>query len=616
MRLADYVAQRCVDAGARHTFLVTGGGAMHLNDAFGRHPDMTPVCFHHEQAAAIAAESYYRINNQLCVLNVTTGPGGINALNGVFGAYVDSCGMLIVSGQVKNETYLRNYDVPVRQLGDQEVDIVSMVRPITKYATTLKDPKQIREVMDKAIFLATNGRPGPVWVDIPIDMQGTKIAPELLRGWDGSEIELGLDNDVTPNTRLELTGTRDDPEFSADDLVERLKSAKRPVIYAGTGVRISDSHKEFLQLVETLGIPVVTSFNAYDTLTNDHPQYAGHPGMVGDRAGNFAVQNADFVLILGSRLNIRMISYNFKNFASRAYKVMVDIDRAELDKPTLAIDEKINMDLRHFILEMLGSTHNYSIPQAHTKYLDWCRERVTKYDPVLSEYQHTSDSLNPYLFFREFFDQLDNTAIVVCGNGSAIVISGQAGRLKQGQRFYSNSGNASMGYDLPAAIGACIASRQPVYCIAGDGSIMMNLQELSTVVGYRLPIKIIVVNNQGYHSIKQTQRAYFSDNVFGTSPQDGVCLPDFVALGIALGIMSHRVSHMDAWNSNMVQMLLKSDLPALIEVIVDPDQMFAPKLAARKLEDGTLLAPSLEYMSPFLTDSEMEQNIIKDQHEL
>jgi len=616
MRLADYVAQRCVDAGARHTFLVTGGGAMHLNDAFGRHPDMTAVCFHHEQAAAIAAESYYRINNQLCVLNVTTGPGGINALNGVFGAYVDSCGMLIVSGQVKNETYLRNYDVPVRQLGDQEVDIVSMVRPITKYATTLKDPKQIREVMDKAIFLATNGRPGPVWVDIPIDMQGTKIAPELLRGWDGSEIELGLDNDVTPNTRLELTGTRDDPEFSADDLVERLKSAKRPVIYAGTGVRISNSHKEFLQLVETLGIPVVTSFNAYDTLTNDHPQYAGHPGMVGDRAGNFAVQNADFVLILGSRLNIRMISYNFKNFASRAYKVMVDIDRAELDKPTLAIDEKINMDLRHFILEMLGSTHNYSIPQAHTKYLDWCRERVTKYDPVLSEYQHTSDSLNPYLFFREFFDQLDNTAIVVCGNGSASVISGQAGRLKQGQRFYSNSGNASMGYDLPAAIGACIASRQPVYCIAGDGSIMMNLQELSTVVGYRLPIKIIVVNNQGYHSIKQTQRAYFSDNVFGTSPQDGVCLPDFVALGIALGIMSHRVSHMDAWNSDMVQMLLKSDLPALIEVIVDPDQMFAPKLAARKLEDGTLLAPSLEYMSPFLPDSEMEQNIIKDQHEL
>lgn len=617
MRLADYVAQRCVDAGATHTFLVTGGGAMHLNDAFGRHPNMTPVCFHHEQGAAIAAESYYRINNQLCVLNVTTGPGGINALNGVFGAYVDSCGMLVVSGQVKNETYLRNYDIPMRQLGDQEVDIVSMARPIVKYATTLRDPKHIREVMDKAIFLATTGRPGPVWVDIPIDMQSTKIAPELLKGWDENLNTLALDPDVTDNTRLELqTVAVENPEIAVTATLEQLALAKRPVVYAGTGVRLSKSHSEFLQLVETLGVPVVTSFNAYDTLTNDHPLYAGHPGMVGDRAGNFAVQNADLVLILGSRLNIRMISYNYKNFAPNAYKIMVDIDRAELDKPTLNIDLKIQLDLRHFVLEMLEQTHDYQIPQTHTDYLHWCRQRVAKYDPVLPEYQHKQDTLNPYLFFEDFFNKLDNEAVVVCGNGSASVISGQAGKLKLGQRFYSNSGNASMGYDLPAAIGACIASRKPVYCIAGDGSIMMNLQELQTVVGYHLPVKIIIINNEGYHSIKQTQRAYFSDNVFGTSPRDGVSLPNFVSLGIALGIMSCRVSTMDAWNSDMVQMLLNNLEPALIEVMVDPEQMFAPKLAARKLEDGSLLAPSLEYMSPFLPDEEMEQNIIKDKHEL
>jgi acetolactate synthase-1/2/3 large subunit len=235
---------------------------------------------------------------------------------------------------------------------------------------------------------------------------------------------------------------------------------------------------------------------------------------------------------------------------------------------------------------------------------------------VLPEYQHKQDTLNPYLFFEDLFNKLDNEAVVVCGNGSASVISGQAGKLKQGQRFYSNSGNASMGYDLPAAIGACIAARKPVYCIAGDGSIMMNLQELQTVVGYHLPVKIIIINNEGYHSIKQTQRAYFSDNVFGTSPRDGVSLPNFVSLGIALGIMSCRVSTMDAWNSDMVQMLLNNLEPALIEVMVDPEQMFAPKLAARKLEDGSLLAPSLEYMSPFLPDAEMEQNIIKDKHEL
>jgi acetolactate synthase I/II/III large subunit len=612
MRLADYVAERCVEAGARHVFLVTGGGAMHLNDALGRHKQLTPVCFHHEQAAAIAAESYYRINNQLCVLNVTTGPGGINALNGVFGAYVDSCGMLVISGQVKNETYLRNYDLPMRQLGDQEVDIVSMARPVVKYATTLKDPKLIKEVMDKAVFLATHGRPGPVWVDIPVDIQSMQIDPDSLTGWDKNLTTLALDPAVTENTKLELhTLGIDQYERDIPAIIDRLYQAKRPVIYAGTGVRLSGMHDEFLELVERLGIPVVSSFNAYDVLTNDHPQYCGHPGTIGDRAGNFAVQNADFVLILGSRLNIRQISYNFKNFANRAYKVMIDIDRAELDKPTLNIDLKVHCDLRDFIIEFLNQTKIYVKSDSHTEYLNWCKERVLQYPTVLPEYKHKIDSLNPYLFFDDFWQKLDYNDIVIAANASAAVIGGQASNLKAGQRFYSNSGNASMGYDLPAAIGACIAAgNKKVYCLAGDGSIMMNLQELQTIVGYRLPIKIIIINNNGYHSIKQTQTAYFSDNIFGISPQNGVSLPDFVSLGIAFGIMSHRVDTMNGWNSDMVQMLLKSNKPAIVEVIVDPDQMFAPKLAARKLEDGSLLAPSLEHMSPFLTDEEMSKNIL------
>jgi acetolactate synthase I/II/III large subunit len=612
MRLADYVAERCVEAGARHVFLVTGGGAMHLNDALGRHKQLTPVCFHHEQAAAIAAESYYRINNQLCVLNVTTGPGGINALNGVFGAYVDSCGMLVISGQVKNETYLRNYDLPMRQLGDQEVDIVSMARPVVKYATTLKDPKLIKEVMDKAVFLATHGRPGPVWVDIPVDMQSTQIDPDSLTGWDKNLTTLALDPAVTENTKLELhTLGIDQYERDIPAIIDRLYQAKRPVIYAGTGVRLSGMHDEFLELVERLGIPVVSSFNAYDVLTNDHPQYCGHPGTIGDRAGNFAVQNADFVLILGSRLNIRQISYNFKNFANRAYKVMVDIDRAELDKPTLNIDLKVHCDLRDFIIEFLNQTKIYVKSDSHTEYLNWCKERVLQYPTVLPEYKHKIDSLNPYLFFDDFWQKLNYNDIVIAANASAAVIGGQASNLKAGQRFYSNSGNASMGYDLPAAIGACIAAgNKKVYCLAGDGSIMMNLQELQTIVGYRLPIKIIIINNNGYHSIKQTQTAYFSDNIFGISPQNGVSLPDFVSLGIAFGIMSHRVDTINGWNSDMVQMLLKNNEPAIVEVIVDPDQMFAPKLAARKLEDGSLLAPSLEHMSPFLTDEEMSKNIL------
>jgi len=290
---------------------------------------------------------------------------------------------------------------------------------------------------------------------------------------------------------------------------------------------------------------------------------------------------------------------------------MIDIDRAELDKPTLNIDLKVHCDLRDFIIEFLNQTKIYVKPDSHTEYLNWCKERVLQYPTVLPEYKHKIDLLNPYLFFDDFWQKLNYNDIVIAANASAAVIGGQTSNLKTGQRFYSNSGNASMGYDLPAAIGACIAAgNKKVYCLAGDGSIMMNLQELQTIVGYRLPIKIIIINNNGYHSIKQTQTAYFSDNIFGISPQNGVSLPDFVSLGIAFGIMSHRVDTMNSWNSDMVQMLLKNNEPAIVEVIVDPDQMFAPKLAARKLEDGSLLAPSLEHMSPFLTDEEMSKNIL------
>ena len=347
IRVADYIAQRCVEAGARHVFLVTGGGAMHLNDAFGRHPELTPVCFHHEQAAAIAAESYYRTSGRLAVVNPTTGPGGINALNGVYGAYVDSLAMLVVSGQVKKETYLRQYNIPLRQLGDQEVDIVSMARPVVKYAVTVTDPGTIRDIMDRAIFLATHGRPGPVWVDVPIDIQSTQIDPGTLIGWNSSISELSTDPNVTENTRLELEQLQQhtfDNEIKT--ILEKLAAARRPVVFAGAGVRISKQYNNFIQLVEQLGVPVVTGWNAHDALPNTNRCYAGRPGTVGDRAGNFTVQNADLLLVLGSRLNVRQVSYNWKNFASRAYKVMVDVDRAELDKPTLNTDLKIHADLK------------------------------------------------------------------------------------------------------------------------------------------------------------------------------------------------------------------------------------------------------------------------------
>ena len=615
MRVADYVAQRCVEAGASHVFLVTGGGAMHLNDAFGRNKSLTPVCFHHEQAAAMAAESYFRVSNKLAVLNVTTGPGGINALNGVYGAYVDSLGMLVVSGQVKDETYLKNYPIPLRQLGDQEVDIVSMAKPVVKYATTLHNAKHIRKVMDYAVFLATNGRPGPVWVDIPVDVSSTQINPIELEGWNGDLDELIDCPDITPNTLSELKELQSLQTFDTDIAVilDKLKTAKRPVLFAGAGVRISGQYENFVKLAQRLGIPVVSGWNAHDVVPNSNAYYAGRPGTVGDRAGNFTVQNADLLIVLGSRLNIRQVSYNHKNFAHRAFKIQVDADRAELDKPTLHTDLKIHGDLKEFIPALLTALEGYTTPTQHTEYLNWCKERVQRYPTVLAEYKHTATHVNPYAFVSEMIEHLKEDDIVVTGNGSACVISFQTAVLKEGQRLYTNSGDASMGYDLPAAIGACIArGGKRIICLAGDGSIMMNLQELQTVVGYNLPVKIVVLNNDGYLSIKQTQHNYFSDNVFGTCPADGVTIPNFVNVAKAFGIDAYRVETIDHWRSDDVQGALDHPGPALIEVMCDPAQVFAPKLVAKKLADGSMLAPSLENMSPFLSDEEMAENTLKD----
>jgi acetolactate synthase-1/2/3 large subunit len=469
--------------------------------------------------------------------------------------------------------------------------------------------------MDKAIFLATHGRPGPVWVDVPIDIQGTSITPEDLPGWSQGDItSLLQDPDICQNTKAGLNlPLLNNLDSSLDELIDALISAKRPVIMAGTGVRLAGIQDAFVTLCETLKIPVVTGWNAHDSLTNDSPYYAGRPGTVGDRAGNFAVQNADLLIVLGCRLNIRQISYNWQSFAQHANKFMVDIDAAELDKPTLSINHKIHADLADFIPALLHRLRDFQAIPEHTAYLHWCRERVIRYPVVTASQRSAEKPLNPYYFIELLFSKLDKHAVVVTGNGSACVMSFQAAQLQYGQRLFTNSGNASMGYDLPAAIGACIArDQQAVICLAGDGSLMMNLQELQTLVGYQLPVKVIVLNNNGYHSIRQTQTAYFPDNIFGISPNDGVSLPDFVALSHALGIDAQRVETAEDWLSPKTEALLSSNKPALIEVIVDSTQTFSPKLASRKLPDGSMSTPSLDDMSPFLERDELASNRLTD----
>ena len=383
VRLSDYVASVIAAHGVRHVFMLTGGGAMHLNDALGRAEGLRYVCCHHEQALSMAAESYTRLSGRLAAVNVTTGPGGINALNGVHGAYTDSIAMIVVSGQVKRETLRQNAPVRLRQLGDQEADTVAMVKPITKFAVMVEDPQDIRYLLEKALWLATTGRPGPVWVDIPIDVQAARIDPDTLRGFDPRVEGYGRDY-ALPAEYGWLTG--EPLRQAARTVIDAIKAAERPVLLPGTGVRISGAHDLVLQVAERLGAAIAPGWNAQDVVDDDHPLYVGRPGTVGDRPGNFAVQNADLLLVLGCRLNIRQISYNYGSFARAAKKIMVDVDAAEIHKPTLSIDVPIHAELKQFLTVLLEELDGYQALPAHRAYVDWAMERRRRYRPVLPEY--------------------------------------------------------------------------------------------------------------------------------------------------------------------------------------------------------------------------------------
>ncbi len=604
IRVADLIARLLVEHGITDCFMLTGGGAMHLNDAFGREKGLKKVFTHHEQAAAIAAESYCRLSGNPAVVNVTTGPGGVNALNGVYGAYVDSIAMVVVSGQVKRETCAPNYPLPLRQLGDQEVDIVSMVRGITKYAVVLNDPLEARKVVEKAIYLCRRGRPGPVWIDVPIDVQATPVDFDALKPFDPASLD--RTNEAT-NNEAEL-GLLEGDALKAETraLLAELYAAERPVVLAGAGVRISGQHDAFLSFIERLGVPVVTGWNAHDAIPNSHPLYVGRPGTVGDRGGNFAVQTADYVLVLGSRLNIRQISYNWKSFARNAKVAMVEIDKAELDKPTLSLHRPVHADLRAFFAAAAAlPAPADDKARARAAFLARSRDLAARYLVVLPEYWATEGVINPYVFGELLFKELEDGDIVVSGDGTACVTMFQAANLKPGQRLYTNSGCASMGYDLPAAIGAYhAAGGRRIICLAGDGSIMMNLQELQTIVGQKLPVKIFVLNNDGYHSIRQSQQNHFPDNIVGCGPDSGLSFPDFAKLAAGFGLPSSNVAtHGDL--PAAIRATLNGDGPQLCEVMIDKRQEFAPKLSSRRLEDGTMVSPTLEDLSPFLPRDEL-----------
>ena len=596
VKLSDWVAGQLAAHGISDVFMLTGGGAMHLNHSLGTHPALTTTFTHHEQALAMAAEAYYRLTGRLAVVNVTSGPGGTNAITGVYGAYVDSIGMLVISGQVKSETTVRHTGLPLRQYGDQELDIEPIVRPITKYATMVTDPRTIRYHLEKAIYLATSGRPGPVWLDIPLDVQAAMIDPgDLDPGFDPAE--------------LDEPWKRTDVAAAARDILARIAAAERPVVFAGGGVRLSGAYEDFLKLIDRLGVPVVTGWNAHDALWDDHPLYRGRPGTVGDRGGNMVTQSADLLLVLGSRLNIRQVSYNWHSFAREACKIWVDIDPLELQKPNVRPDMPVVADLAELIPAMLAG--DWCGPtETHREWLGWARERSRLFPVVLPEYREHEGPMHPYVAVDELFGRLGSEDIVVTGNGSACVIGFQAARLHRGQRLWTNSGCATMGYDLPAAIGACAATggRQRVICIAGDGSIMMNLQELQTIAGNRLPVKIFLINNSGYVSIFQTHRNFFGGVEVGGGPKSNVTFPEFRRIAEAFGLL-YRKAASHAELADAIAETLDADGPAFCEFFVDENVAFAPKLGAKAHPDGRITSPALEDLSPFLPREVLQQNM-------
>lgn len=614
IKVSDYVSQFLVDNGITHAFTVTGGGAMHLNDSLGHQKGLTCVYNHHEQACAIAAESYARIHNKIAALCVTTGPGGTNAMTGVVGGYLDSIPMLVISGQVRYDTTARSTGLNIRAMGDQEFDITKSAAAMTKYAQMVTDPKQIRYCMEKALYIATTGRPGPCWIDIPVNFQGFYVDTDELEGFDPAEYEAQLAPHVT--------------DEQVDAIIDKIKNAKRPVLYAGNGIRISGGYESFKKVVELLNIPVATGWDSIDEIYDEHPLYVGRGGIMGDRAGNFAVQNSDLVFAIGNRLSIRQVGYNWKTWAREAYVIMNDVCEDEMKKPTLHVDMPVWADAKE-LLEKMAARLEKTGEKVFTgnDWIERCQQWKKNYPVVLPKHYEDKNHANVYAFIKELSSRLSEGQVTVVGNGSACVVGSHAYVIKKDQRFIINSAIASMGYDLPAAIGAAVAehgdkalygrsltddSIKDIILVTGDGSIQMNIQELQTIIHHNMPIKIFLINNQGYHSIRQTQTNLFNKNFVGIGPQSGdLSFPDMSKLAPAYGYPYLSCDGNDKLDET-IDKALGMKGPVICEIFVSTEQNFEPKSSTKRLEDGTLVSPPLEDLAPFLDRDEFRKNMIID----
>ncbi len=592
MKVSDFVIKHIESLGVSHLFMLPGGGCMHLVDSVGRSQKIKPVCCLHEQSAAIAADGYAQYKNGLGVALVTTGPGGTNAITGVAASWIDSTQVLIISGQVKRSDLMKGKGL--RQMGVQEVDIVSMVKPITKYAVTVMDPHKIRYYLEKALFIAKNGRPGPVWLDIPLDVQGAEIKENIKSFKPDDKYSSNKSDDL--NEKVERT-------------IELLNNSQRPVILAGRGIRMANAVEVFNEIVNILGIPVLTTWRFADGIEESHPLFFGRPGSIASRYANFIQQNSDFILVLGARLDLPQVGYDYKNFAKNAKKVVVDIEDNEIKKINTQIDVSFNGDVGDFLSCLLSMKKKIKKVD-RSFWLKKCSEWKEKYPVILREYYKTSKYINTYVFIDVLSDLLTNDDnIVPDSSGSASEITYQAFKIKKGQRLINSPGLGSMGFGIPQSIGVCLASGRRTICITGDGALQHNIQELETIKRHNLPIKIFVLNNNGYSAIRNTHRRFFEGRLVCCDPSSGLTLPDTLKIGQAYGFKTYKILNGENLKENIKQ-VLESEGPVVCELIIDPELQIAPRIMSKKLPDGSMVSGALEDMWPFLDRDDLKNSLI------
>lgn len=582
-KLSDYVWDYIEKLGVKHVFLFPGGGAMHLVDSLGRKETLKDIPLLHEQACTIAAETYARIDYNLGVALVTTGPGGTNAVTGVAAAWLESTPLIVISGQVKTSDM--KGDLGVRQIGNQEIGIVDIVKSITKYAVTVTNPKKIKYHLDRAIYEARTGRQGPVWIDIPLDVQAAMI--------DGDDLESFQSVIKTNKVKVDIL----------EKLASELLKAIKPVLIVGQGIERNKGKEIFRQLVDYLEIPVLTSWIAVEVLEHNHRCNMGKPGMIAGRYSNFTMQYSDFVLAIGTRLDSSMIGHNQNDFAPKAKKYIVDIDENELNKFSFSVQEKIVADGTAFIEQLLSYLKGQSIRLNCNEWLKECQKWKEQYSIIRDHYLKIEQTVvDPYIFFDKLSEQLDSDAVVIPGSsGAGIDVFWLCIKNKRNQRMLATGALGSMGYGIPAAIGACIASGKPTICVEGDGSLQLNIQELASIKGMKLPIKIFVINNGGYLSIRNMQDAHFEGRYVASESSSGLFLPDIEAIAKSYGFSCFVLNKNDNI-SDVISQVLNEKGPTLCEVKTGKDLVLQPKVMSRVLADGTMQSGDLLNMWPYLTE--------------